>query len=50
MNHADRRYVNASRMKATLTPNKLTTNPPNAAPRVSMIDQVAPDIALAVTK
>ena len=50
MNHAERRYVKASRMKAVLIPNKLTTNPPNAAPRVSMTDQVAPDNALAVTR
>ena len=48
--HADNRKVNASRINAVLIPNKLTTNPPNAAPKASIIDQVAPDSVLAVTR
>jgi hypothetical protein len=37
-------------MNAVLIPKKLTTNPPNAAPSVSIIDQVDPDNAFAVTR
>ena len=46
---AERRYVIASRMKATSVPKYPVTTPPIAAPIVSIADQVTEEIAFAAT-
>ena len=50
MNQAETKKVQASTIKATRIPNKLTKTPPRAAPKASMTDQVEPLSALAVTR
>ena len=50
MNQAEIRKVQASIIKATRIPNRLTITPPRAAPKASITDQVEPLSAFAVTR
>ena len=50
INQAEIKKVQASTIKATRIPNRLTTTPPRAAPKANMTDQVDPLRALAVTR
>src|SRR5438128_9801252 len=47
INIAEATNDSESRMKAALVPNQPATNPPIAAPRVSIADHVTDEIALA---